>query len=520
MPLPPRGGGDSAGQEGGIRGAPALELRGIVKTYGQVRANDGVDLEVTWGEVHALLGENGAGKTTLMNVAYGLTRPDEGDIRFDGRPIQVTAPIDAIRHGIGMVHQHFMLIPPLTVAENVVLGHETSRYGAIDVARAQREVRALAARHGLEVDPAARVRDLSVGMQQRVEILKALYRGARLLILDEPTAVLPPQEAERLFEVIRQLTVAGRAVIFITHKLGEVMAVADRITVMRRGRVVATTAPADSSPPDLARLMVGRPVLLRVEKGPAHPGAPVLRLTGLSVQDDRHQVAVDDVSLEVRAGEIVGMAGVEGNGQDQLVEAVLGLRRVQAGRILLGDRDVTHESTRHLLLEGIGHIPADRQRMGVVMDLSVADNLVLSDYDRPPFARGLMRQIRAVLEHARRVIRAFDIRAESPEQPLASLSGGNQQKVVVARELDSDPRVLIASQPTRGVDVGSIEFIHQRLVERRDAGMAVLLVSSELDEILSLADRVVVMFRGRVVGELAGEEAESERIGLMMAGAA
>ena len=501
-------------------GGVALELRGIVKTYGQVRANDGVDLSVTWGEVHALLGENGAGKTTLMNVAYGLTRPDEGEILFDGGQIHVASPIDAIRHGIGMVHQHFMLIPPLTVAENVILGHETARLGTIDLAEAQREVRALAARHGLEVDPRALVRDLSVGMQQRVEILKALYRGARLLILDEPTAVLAPQEAERLFGVVRQLTAAGRAVIFITHKLGEVMAVADPIMVLRRVWVVSTTAPADSSPADLARLMVGRPVLLRVEKGPARPGAPMLRLHGLTVDDDRHQVAVDDVSLEVRAGEIMGVAGVEGNGQDQLVEAMLGLRRVRAGRILLGERDVTHENTRHLLMEGFGHIPADRQRMGAVLDLSVADNLILSDYDRPPFARGLMRQLGAVLEHARRLIGAFDIRAESPEQALGSLSGGNQQKVVVARELDGDPKVLIASQPTRGVDVGSIEFIHQRLVERRDAGMAVLLISSELDEILSLADRVAVLYRGRVVGVVDGAEAESDRIGLMMAGAA
>jgi general nucleoside transport system ATP-binding protein len=370
------------------------------------------------------------------------------------------------------------------------------------------------------VDAGARVADLSVGMQQRVEILKALYRGARLLVLDEPTAVLTPPEAERLFEVVRQLTASGCAVIFITHKLAEVMAVADRITVMRRGRVVATTAPADSSQAELARLMVGRPVLLRVEKGQAHPGEPVLRLEGLTVEDDRRHVAVDDVSLDVRAGEIMGLAGVEGNGQDQLIEAILGLRHPREGRILLGPRDITHYSTRRVLLAGVGHIPADRHTLGVIVDLNVADNLILSDYDRPPFARGLLRQIATVVEHARRVIRAFDIRAESPEQPLSSLSGGNQQKVVVARELDSDPRVLVASQPTRGVDVGSIEFIHQQLIRRRDEGMAVLLVSSELDEILSLADRVAVMYRGRLVAVLAGEQIESERIGLLMAGAA
>jgi simple sugar transport system ATP-binding protein len=475
---------------------------------------------VRWGEVHALLGENGAGKTTLMNVVYGLTHADEGEIRFDGGPVEVGGPLDAIRLGIGMVHQHFMLIPPLTVAENVVLGHETAERGVMDLQRARRDVSELAARYGLEVDPGARVADLSVGIQQRVEILKALYRGARLLVLDEPTAVLTPPEAERLFEVVHQLTGSGSAVIFITHKLAEVMSVADRITVMRRGKVVATTSPAESSPAELARLMVGRPVLLRVEKGAAHPGEPVLEVERLTVEDDRHQAAVDGVSLEVRAGEIVGVAGVEGNGQDHLIEAILGLRHAREGRILLGATDITHDGTRRVLMAGVGHIPADRHSMGVISDLTVADNLVLSDYDRPPFARGIVRQLAAVLEHAKRVIRAFDIRAESPEQPLASLSGGNQQKVVVARELDSDPRLLVASQPTRGVDVGSIEFIHQQLVRRRDAGMAVLLVSSELDEILSLSDRVAVMYRGRIVAMLEGDQIDSDRIGLLMAGAA
>jgi len=479
-----------------------------------------VDFTVRWGEVHALLGENGAGKTTLMNVVYGLTRPDEGEMLLDGRPVQVSGPIDAIRLGIGMVHQHFMLIPPLTVAENVVLGNETAERGVMDLQRARRDVTELAVRHGLEVDAGARVADLPVGIQQRVEILKALYRGARLLVLDEPTAVLTPPEAERLFEVVHQLTSSGCAVIFITHKLAEVMAVADRITVMRRGQVVATTSPSESSPSELARLMVGRPVLLRVEKGVAHPGEPALRLDELIVEGDRHQVAVDGVTLEVRSGEIVGVAGVEGNGQDQLIEAILGLRHARQGRILLGSTDITHDTTRRVLMAGVGHIPADRHSMGVIADLDVADNLILSDYDRPPFARGLLRQLAAVLEHARRVIRAFDIRAESPEQPLGSLSGGNQQKVVVARELDSDPRVLVASQPTRGVDVGSIEFIHRQLVRRRDEGMAVLLVSSELDEILSLSDRVAVMYRGRLVAVLEGDQIESERIGLLMAGAA
>jgi simple sugar transport system ATP-binding protein len=479
-----------------------------------------VDLDVAWREVHALLGENGAGKSTLMNVVYGLTAPDAGEIRFDGRPVSIGGPTDAIRLGIGMVHQHFMLVPPLTVAENVILGHETSHLGALDENTARQRVRDLAEQHGLQVDPEARIQDLSVGLQQRVEILKALYRGARLLILDEPTSVLTPQEAERLFEVVRQLTNAGAAVIFITHKLGEVMDIADRITVMRRGRVVASTTPERSDPADLARLMVGRPVLLRVDKQPAHPGRTLLRVEGVTVEDDRRQVAVNGVDLEIRAGEIVGLAGVEGNGQEELVEAIAGLRPVRAGRIYLGERDLTRAGAKATLRAGVGHIPADRHRMGVVLELSVADNLVISDYDRPPFARGLLRIFAAVWQNALRVIKSFDIRAESPGQPLGSLSGGNQQKVVVGRELEGDPVVLIASQPTRGVDVGSIEFIHRRLVDRRDAGLGVLLVSSELDEVLSLADRVAVMYGGRILGVLEGEAVDRERIGLMMAGAA
>ena len=491
-----------------------------MKTFGELRANDGVDLAVDWGKVHALLGENGAGKSTLMNVVYGLLRPDAGEIVFDGRPIEIHGPQDAIGLGIGMVHQHFMLIPPLTVTENIVLGHEIATAGVTDMERAKRAVRDLSKRFGLQVNPEERIADLSVGLEQRVEILKALYRGARLLILDEPTAVLTPQEIEGLFQIVRALVADGNAVIFITHKLAEVIEIADEITVMRRGRVVATTTPSESSPADLARMMVGRPVLLRVEKKPSQPGPSVLAVEDLLVLDDRRQVAVDHLSLDVRAGEILGVAGVEGNGQNELIEAIVGLRPARAGRIRLEGHDISHATTRSRLHDGLGLIPPDRHRMGVVLELSVADNLVLDDYDRPPFARWLIRQFQAIAAYARRLVNTFDIRVQSPDQPVSSLSGGNQQKLVVARQLGTLPKVLIAGQPTRGVDVGSIEFIHRQIVSERDRGLAVLLVSSELDEVLSLADRVAVLYRGRIVGLLEAKDADRDRIGLLMAGAA
>ena len=479
-----------------------------------------MDLVVDWGQVHALLGENGAGKSTLMNVVYGMVTCDGGEILFDGKPAHIRGPQDAISLGIGMVHQHFMLIPRLSVVENIMLGREIVQGpGIIDLDEASQTIRELSTRYGLEVEPRAMVGDLTVGLQQRVEIVKALYRGARLLILDEPTAALTPQETQGLFQIVRSLVKEGAAVIFITHKLGEVMAVADRITVMRRGHVVGTTAPAETTPPQLAQMMVGRPVLLRVEKGPAHPGNTVLQVDDLVVQDDRHHAVVDGVSLTVRSGEIVGIAGVEGNGQSELVDSLLGLRPVRAGGVAVAGRDITRRSTRSRL-RWVSNVPADRHRLGLVLEFSVADNLVLSEFDHPPYANGLVRMLRAIRDHAAQLMKAFDIRAQAPEQAAGSLSGGNQQKVVLARELSARPKLLIASQPTRGLDVGSIEFVHSRLVSQRDKGLAVLLVSSELDEVLSLADRVAVIYRGKIVAELEGDAIDRDRIGLLMAGAA
>ena len=479
-----------------------------------------MDLAVDWGQVHALLGENGAGKSTLMNIVYGLLRPDSGEIEFDGHAVQIKGPLDAIKLGIGMVHQHFMLIPPLTVAENIVLGNEIARSGVVDLDEASKKVQELSKRFGLDVNPRERISDLSVGLQQRVEILKALYRGARLLILDEPTAVLTPQEIRGLFEIVRALVAEDKAVIFITHKLAEVMEIANAITVMRRGKVVATTSPAEATPADLARMMVGRPVLLRVDKKPSDPGKQVLNIDDIVVMDDRHHVAVDHLSLEVRAGEIVGVAGVEGNGQNELVEAIMGLRPIKGGSIRVEGADLSRTTTHDRLRSGLGLIPPDRHRMGVILELSVADNLVLDDHDRPPFAHWLVRQFDAIRSYAQKLIKTFDIRVQNPEQPVSSLSGGNQQKLVVARQLGTLPKLLIAGQPTRGVDVGSIEFIHRQLVSERDNGLAVLLVSSELDEVLSLSDRVAVIYRGKLVAVLDAKDADRDRVGLLMAGAA
>ncbi len=494
-----------------------LEARGITKRFPGVLANDRVNFDLRPGEIHALLGENGAGKSTLMNIIYGLYQPDAGEIRVQGRPVTIRGPHDAIRQGIGMVHQHFMLVPVFTVAENLILGAEITRGLRLDLAQARAVVHRLSEEYGLQVDPDARIEDLPVGVQQRVEILKALYREARILILDEPTAVLTPQEVEDLFRIMRSLTARGVGIIFITHKLKEVLAIADRITVMRRGRVVGTTTPAETDERGLAAMMVGREVVLEVQKGPAHPGPVVLEVRDLVVEEHGVPV-VNGVSLQVRAGEIVGLAGVQGNGQTELAEALTGLRRPRQGTLVLNGEPMPFEDARVLIEHGLAHIPEDRQKHGLVLPFSVADNLVLCTYYKPPFARGLQRQPRAILENATRLIEQFDVRTSGPLAPVATLSGGNQQKVIVAREFSRPVRFLLANQPTRGLDVGSIEYIHKRIVEMRDQGVAVLLISAELDEIMSLADRIVVMYEGRIVAEVDAAQADKTTLGIWMAG--
>jgi general nucleoside transport system ATP-binding protein len=500
--------------------ATVLELRGITKEFPGTLANDHVDLDLKRGEVHALLGENGAGKTTLMNVLYGLYRPDEGEIRVHGQPVTFHSPKDAIAHGIGMVHQHFMLIPVMTVAENIVLGAEPSERGVfLDYGAARDRARELARSFGFAVDPDARVEDITVGQQQRVEIVKALYRKADILILDEPTAVLTPQEAGELFEILRTLTREGMSIIFISHKLNEVLDIADRITVLRRGKLIETLDAGSATEADLARLMVGREVLLRVDKEPPSVGEPLLKVEGLRVRDERGLEKVRGVSFEVRAGEIVGIAGVDGNGQTELIDALSGLHRAEAGTVELAGGDVTNETIRGHFDDGLGHIPEDRQRRGLVLEFSIAENVALHDYPKPPNSRLGWLNPRRLIEHARRLIREFDVRGGGPTTHASALSGGNQQKVILAREIDRDPKVLIAAQPTRGLDVGAIEFVHRRLVEERDEGRAVLLVSLELDEILSLSDRVLVLFEGEIVGEYPPTTSEEE-LGLAMTGGA
>jgi general nucleoside transport system ATP-binding protein len=494
-----------------------LQLRGITKRFGRLVANDSIDLDITPGEIHCLLGENGAGKTTLMNVLYGLLQPDEGTISIDGVEHAHETPKEAIAAGIGMVHQHFMLVDVFTVAENLILGREDSTAGLLNMAQARRHVGALSERYGLDVDPDAIIEDLPVGIQQRVEILKALANDAKYLILDEPTAVLTPQETDQLIEVMRSLRDEGKAIVFITHKLREVRAIADKITVIRHGKVVGTAQPTDSEA-DLAELMVGRAVKLVVEKKPASR-SPESRLVlkGISVASPNGTLAVRDLDLEVLGGEIVCIAGVQGNGQTELAEALLGLIPVLKGSIHLDGKPLTGLTPSETIDAGLGFVPEDRQQHGCVGTFTVAENLILNHHDEHPYARGIALDLSKVRQNAAHRVDEFDIRTHSIESTVSSLSGGNQQKVVLARELSRTLALLVACQPTRGLDVGAVEFVHKRLIEERDRGTAVVIVSTELDEVIALADRIAVMYRGRIVG-IVPPDTSREVVGLMMAG--
>ncbi len=497
---------------------PLVELREITKVFPGVLANDRVSLKLEAGEIVALLGENGAGKTTLMNVLYGLLPAESGEVLVDGEHVSIKTPRQAIDLGIGMVHQHFMLVEPLTVTENIILGVEPSKFGAIDYKGARKAVVELSERYGLAVDPDAIIRDLPVGTQQRVEILKALYRGARVLILDEPTAVLTPQEVRELFAVVRSLVDEGLSVVFITHKLDEVLDIADRVVVMRDGAVVGETVPADTDMAGLARMMVGRDVVFRVEKTPMECGDVVLSVDGLTVLDERKLEAVKDVSFTVCQGEIVAIAGVSGNGQTELVESIMGLRRPASGSMNLRGKDITHARARQTIKAGVSHVPEDRHRRGMVLEFDLAENMILGDHRIAPFAKYGVFDQRAIAEVTAKRIKDYDIRTPSAKVLGSTLSGGNQQKVVVAREVGRNPELLIAAQPTRGLDVGAIEFVHSRILDERARGKGVLLVSLELEEVQSLADRILVMYAGKIVKEFAAGEATDEDIGFYMTG--
>lgn len=496
-----------------------LELRNITKKFGTLVANDNISLTLEPGEIHSLLGENGAGKSTLMNVLYGLLQPDEGQILIDGKEVKFSGPGDAMAAGIGMVHQHFMLIPVFTVAENVVLGHEpTGKIGNLDLNAARKLVKEISDRFGFDIDPDAKVQDLPVGAQQRVEIIKSLARNAKALVLDEPTAVLTPQETDELMDIMRGLAKSGTSIIFITHKLREVQQVADRITVIRQGKVVASPTPKASAS-ELASLMVGREVDLDVKRKPAKVGAETLVIRDLTVLDDRQHQMVDGVTFSVHDGEVLAIAGVQGNGQTELAEAILGLRKIHSGSIQVAGRDLTKSTVREVLEAGLGYIPEDRKKDGLVSEFSIAENLMLDGSFGKPFAKGVQIDFAKRDEIADKLIAEFDIRTPSAQTLAKQLSGGNQQKVVVARELGRELKVLVASQPTRGVDVGSIEFIHEQIIAARDSGKSVLIISTELDEVLALADRIAVMYRGKIVG-IVDSKTTREKLGKMMAGIA
>lgn len=508
---------DTAG-DGMDTSIPVVELIGITKRFPGIVANDSISLKLYKGEIHALLGENGAGKSTLMNILFGLYQPDEGRIHINGVPVTIDTPNRAISIGIGMVHQHFKLVQTFTVTENIVLGMEPRKGLNIDYQVASDKVRELSEQYGLKIDPNARIADISVGMQQRVEIVKALYRGADILIFDEPTAVLTPQEIEELMAIFRKLVAEGKSIILITHKLKEIMTIAETVTIIRRGKVIDTVKKAETNPQQLAEKMVGREVSFHVDKKPSVPKQPVLEVRGLFCLDHRGNKALNGITFGVRAGEILGIAGVDGNGQSELIETLTGLRKAERGEVTLNGKNVTNLSTRKITESGLAHIPEDRHKRGLVLDFTVSENLVLETYFYPQFNKNGFLSYEAIDGHAKKLIERFDVRTPSIHSAIRSLSGGNQQKAIIAREIDRDPDLLIAAQPTRGLDVGAIEFVHRQLIEQRDKGKAVLLISFELDEVLNVSDRIAVIYEGKIVGEVQPHETTDQELGLMMAG--
>ena len=496
-----------------------LEMKGITKAFPGIVANSDVDFDLKKGEIHCLLGENGAGKSTLMKILYGLYKQDKGEIFYKGEPLVVNGPADTLRQGIGMVHQHFMLIKPLTVAENLVLGNEPMKYGFfIDRKKAKAELMEISTTFGLAIEPDAKVMDISVGMQQRVEILKALHRGAEVLILDEPTAVLTPQETKELFVIMRKLVHDGKSIIFISHKLKEVMEISDRVTVINHGKIIGSVETSQTSPSQLANMMVGREVELVVHKEPARPGEEKFKVDGLTAENDRGLPALRGIDFNVRAGEILGICGVDGNGQTELVQCITGMRRLSAGKVTLNGRDITNLPPKKCFDAGIVHVPEDRQKHGLVLDFTVAENMILQTFNKKPYSRGINLRWDEIKSYARKLISEFDVRTPDEDTKAGSLSGGNQQKAILARELSRTPELIVVAQPTRGLDVGAIEYIHRRLVSERDSGKAVLLVSLELDEIMSLSDRIAVIYEGRIMGTMDIKDATEETLGLMMAG--